>query len=67
MTKLTIDKTTKIGAILKANPAAGKLLMNKFNLGCIGCGGADQESLAQGAIAHGLDVEELIKELKTIL
>ena len=67
MTKSAIDRNTTFGQIIKMSPEVGKLLKNKFNMGCVGCGGADQETLAQGATAHGLDVEELIKELKNIL
>lgn len=67
MSKNTIDRETTIGQVLRMNPEAGKLLKDKFNLGCLGCGGAEHETLANGAIAHGLDVEDLIRELKTIL
>ena len=67
MTKPAVDRNTTFGQILKMGPEVGDLLKNKFNMGCVGCGGADQETLAQGATAHGLDVDELIKELKNIL
>lgn len=67
MTKTKIDKSTTFGDVIRMSPEAGKMLKSKFNLGCVGCGGADQETLALGAIAHGLDVDELIKELNKIL
>lgn len=38
-------------------------VLRKHNLGCVGCMGAQNESLEQGANAHGLDVEELLKDL----
>ncbi len=31
-------------------------VLTKYNLGCIGCMGAQNESLEQGCQAHGLDV-----------
>ncbi|PLX80238.1 MAG: disulfide oxidoreductase [Desulfuromonas sp.] len=63
----SIDKKMTFAQLLKSYPQSGKLLKEKFNLGCVGCGGAENETLAQGARAHGLDVDELIKELKTLL
>lgn len=38
-------------------------VLRKHNLGCVGCMGAQNESLEQGANAHGLDVEALLKDL----
>lgn len=64
MSPLEISEKTTFGELLRMSPKAGKFLKQRFNLGCVGCGGADNESLAQGARAHGLDVEELIRELK---
>lgn len=41
-------------------------VLARYNLGCIGCMGAQAESLEQGCIAHGLDVNDLLKELNAI-
>lgn len=35
----------------------------QFGLGCIGCAMAAFETLEQGAAAHGIDVETLVKAL----
>jgi hybrid cluster-associated redox disulfide protein len=67
MSKLTIDYNTTFGQLLRMKPEVGKILKDKFNLGCVGCGGAEHETLIQGARAHGLDVDEFIKELKEVL
>ena len=67
MSKHTIDYNTTFGQLLRMNPEVGKILKSKFNLGCVGCGGAEHETLIQGARAHGLDVDEFIKELKEFL
>ena len=32
-------------------------------LGCIGCAMANFESIEQGAVAHGMDLESLMKDL----
>lgn len=38
----------------------------QFNLGCVGCMGAMQESIEQGAKIHGLDVDEILTALNAI-
>ena len=63
----TINYNTTFGELLRMKPEVGKILKEKFNLGCVGCGGAEHETLIQGARAHGLDVDEFIKELKEVL
>lgn len=64
-TKVTADMT--FGQVLKMSPEVGKMLKAKFNLACMGCGGVDNETLTLGARAHGLDVNDIIRELNIIL
>lgn len=35
----------------------------KYGLGCIGCHAAQFENVEQGAMVHGINVDQLIKEL----
>jgi hybrid cluster-associated redox disulfide protein len=58
--KITKDMT--FNEVLNSHPGAPKILAG-FNLGCVGCMGAQHETLEQGAMAHGLDVEDLLKAL----
>jgi hybrid cluster-associated redox disulfide protein len=51
---------------MRTHPDAVKVLQ-KHNLGCVGCMGAQNESLEQGANAHGLDVEVLLKDLNAVV
>jgi hybrid cluster-associated redox disulfide protein len=40
----------------------------RHGLGCVGCAVARFENIRQGAMAHGIDVDELMKDLNdTIL
>ena len=39
----------------------------KFGLGCLGCAAARFESIEQGAMAHGIDVDALIVDLNKTL
>ena len=39
----------------------------KYGLGCLGCAAARFESIEQGAMAHGIDVDALISDLNKAL
>lgn len=52
--------------VMSKHPDVVKVL-GSFNLGCVGCMGAQHETLEQGATAHGLDVEELLTALNAIV
>jgi hybrid cluster-associated redox disulfide protein len=67
MTEIKIDYNTKFGELLRMKPEIGKVLKEKFGLCCVGCGGAEQETLRQGARAHGLDVDAFIEDLRKYL
>jgi hybrid cluster-associated redox disulfide protein len=59
------DKITKnmtFFDVMKAYPVSVEVL-KKHKLGCVGCMGAQNESLEQGANAHGIDVDALVKDL----
>lgn len=61
-----ITKDMTFDQVLQMYPDAAKIL-DDFNLGCVGCLGASTETLAQGARAHGLNVEELLNALNSRL
>jgi len=61
-----INKKTKMAEVLKMHPDAIKVL-NSFGLRCAECSGAKHESVQQGAINHGLDVNELLAKLNALL
>lgn len=62
---MEITKDTIIEDVLKAHPDAIQVFM-KYNLGCIACMGATQESVEQGARMHGIDPEPIVKELNEL-
>ena len=61
-TKTTITKDMPIMSIIELNPNA-IAVFQKHGLGCIGCMAAHYETVEEGAKAHGLDIDELIKDL----
>jgi len=62
--KITKDMT--FFEVMRNFPESLKVLQ-KYNMGCVGCMGAQNESLAQGANAHGIDPDELLKDLNAAI
>jgi len=61
----TVTKDMTFHQVMRMNSEVLKVLA-KFQLGCVGCMGAQSETLEKGAIAHGLDIDELLQELNAI-
>ncbi len=61
--KVTKDMT--FHQVLQMSPEVAKVL-NKYHLGCVGCMGAMNETLEQGAMAHGLDVTDILRDLNAL-
>ena len=60
--KAKITKKTKFSEVLEGNPEMADFLMEK-GMFCIGCPMAMEENLEDGALAHGIKPEKLIKEI----
>lgn len=60
MSNITKDMT--IGEILRQAPEAAPVLL-QAGMHCLGCPSAQAESLEEAAMVHGLDVDEIMKEL----
>ena len=60
-----ITKDMTFHEVMQKSPEVVKVL-GSFNLGCVGCMGAVNETLEQGATAHGLDVKDLLTALNAI-
>ncbi|WP_069650476.1 DUF1858 domain-containing protein [Caloranaerobacter ferrireducens] len=59
---MTITKDMLIGEILRVKPEAAEVLL-RFGMGCLGCPSSQMESLEQAAMVHGINLEELLREL----
>ena len=59
---MAIEKTTKIGDLLDTNPEKAELLLS-VGMHCLGCPASREETLEEACMVHGIDVEELLKEL----
>jgi hybrid cluster-associated redox disulfide protein len=60
-----ISREMTFAQVMRMHPDVVKVFA-KYNLGCIGCMGAQAESLEQGCSAHGLDVNEVLKDLNQL-
>ena len=59
---MKIEKTTKIGELLEIAPEKAEILLNA-GMHCLGCPASQGETIEEACMVHGIDVEELIKEL----
>lgn len=59
---MAITKDMIIREILAARPDAAHILMS-YGLGCVGCPGAQMESLEEAAAVHGMNLDDLLTDL----
>jgi hybrid cluster-associated redox disulfide protein len=61
-----INKNMSIEDIVKRYPETVSIF-ERYGLGCVGCQAALFENIEQGAEVHGIDVQELIKDLNKVV
>ena len=61
-----IEKTMIIGDIIRSCPETLPIF-EKYGLDCFECQIADYEALEHGADVHKVDLDQLLKELNTVL
>jgi hybrid cluster-associated redox disulfide protein len=66
MQEQTITGDTPILEVVQKYPDTVKVFM-KHGLGCIGCALARFENIREGAQAHGIDVDALVKDLNQVV
>jgi hybrid cluster-associated redox disulfide protein len=59
---MIITKDMPITEIVQKYPKTIEIFM-QHGMGCLGCAAARFENVAQGAAAHGIDVDSLITDL----
>lgn len=57
-----IERGMSIGGVLTRHPETLRVF-EEFGLGCAGCRAALFESIEQGAVVHGVDVDMLVESL----
>jgi len=59
---MKIAKEMSIVEVVRKYPQTAEVFM-KFGMGCLGCAAARFENIEQGALVHGMNVDELIAAL----
>ncbi len=59
-----ITKDMTIGEALSLKPEIAPVLLG-MGMHCLGCPASQAESLEEAAMVHGMDVDELMKQIAT--
>jgi hybrid cluster-associated redox disulfide protein len=59
---MAITKEMVIREIIQTKPEAAEVLM-AHGMGCVGCPGAQMETLEEAAAVHGMNLEHLLEAL----
>ena len=59
---MEINKDTKIGEIVEKYPEKVDVLLSA-GMHCIGCPASQAETLEEACMVHGIDVEDLLREI----
>lgn len=59
---MAITKDMSIRDVVEQHPEVAPVFI-QHGMGCLGCAIASFESIEEGAISHGIDVELLLKDL----
>ena len=63
---MAITKDMSILEVVQKYPDTAEVFMSA-GMGCLGCAAAHFENIEQGAMAHGIDVDQLVKDLNTVV
>lgn len=61
-----ITKEMSIREAIEKHPEVAPVFI-QHGMGCLGCAIASFESIEEGALAHGIDVEQLVKDLNAAI
>lgn len=59
---MEFNKDTKIEELLEKAPEKADILL-EAGMHCLGCPASQAETLEEACMVHGIDVEEVLKEL----
>lgn len=58
-----VTKETKISELLEIDAAAAAPVLMGIGMHCLGCPASQMESIEEAAAVHGVDADELVKQL----
>ena len=63
---MSVSKETTIRDLLTKYPKAAEVFAAK-GMACLGCAASEFETVEEGAVAHGIDVDDLVIEMNKAL
>ena len=63
---MQITKDMTIEEVVQRFPETIRVF-SQHGVGCLGCSAAQYDNLEQGAVVHGVDVDQLVRELNACL
>lgn len=63
---LQITKDLSIMEVLQAYPQV-RPVFQRYGMGCLECMGAMSETIASGARSHGVNLEDLLRDLNEVI
>ena len=63
---MTLTKDMGIMEVVSNYPETVEVFINA-GMGCLGCAAAHFENIEQGAMAHGIDVDQLMEDLNAAI
>ncbi len=67
MTTTEITHDTLIGNVIRDVPGGEAVIRKYFGHGCFTCPGMNMESIAFGAMMHGLEPEPILRDLRALV
>ncbi|MCR5468882.1 MAG: DUF1858 domain-containing protein [Lachnospiraceae bacterium] len=62
----TVTKETRIGELLEINMDVAPILLN-IGMHCLGCPSSQMETIEEAAAVHGINADELVKEINDFI
>ena len=62
---MEITKEMTIGEILRVKPSVAPVLLG-MGMHCLGCPASQGESIEEAAMVHGMDIDELMKQIAEV-
>ena len=61
-----VTKDTMIGELLQIDADIAPMLLN-IGMHCLGCPSSQMETIAEAAMVHGIDPDDLVVEINTFI
>ncbi len=66
MAVVTIEKDMNLKDLLNKYPESARVFA-AYGIGCLGCALATYETIEQGINAHGIDIDDFMKDLNKLV